>query len=286
MKYDSLLMNNIDTICISGGGVKGLAFIGALQFLHSIHFIKSHYIKNFVGTSVGSMISFILAIGYTFDELFDFVIDFNFQKLEPNVDIDNLFSSFGIDNGQKVTFLLSYFLKNKLNLDDVTFSQLFKITNNNLIIIGTNFSKGTETVFCHTHTPDMSVITAIRISSSIPIIFTPVLYNSDYYIDGALVNNFPIKYCNPDTTIGLYIFNSCCNHLDDITSLIIGCMSIITDTITNKDCDKSKYKYIQINNNNNTQFSNFNFDQQTKIDLINLGAESAKNYILQLYSIS
>jgi NTE family protein len=39
----------------------------------------------------------------------------------------------------------------------------------------------------------MSVRLAIRISISVPIVFTPVLYNNNYYVDGGVINNFPMN---------------------------------------------------------------------------------------------
>ena len=82
------------------------------------------------------------------------------------------------------------FLKEKYNLEDINFIDHFKLTGKKLTMIGTNFSKACETVFNYETYPLMSVITAIRISCSIPVIFEPVLFEGDYYIDGGLINNF------------------------------------------------------------------------------------------------
>ena len=49
----------------------------------------------------------------------------------------------------------------------------------------------------------MSVLLAIRISMSLPFIFTPVFYNGCHYVDGALLRNFGIEFCDPQKTIGL-----------------------------------------------------------------------------------
>ena len=46
----------------------------------------------------------------------------------------------------------------------------------------------------------MSVITAMQISTCIPIIFKPIKYNNYYYVDGGISNNIPFlknkKYKN------------------------------------------------------------------------------------------
>jgi predicted acylesterase/phospholipase RssA len=126
----------------------------------------------------------------------------------------------------------------------------------------------------------MSVVTAVRISMSIPVFFTPVLYNNCYYVDGSITNNFPIKHCDKYTTIGLYIRNNndtCNNEITSIVSIIIGCMNIISDTINHKDinmCDN----IVQIDNYKH-EFINFDFTIETKMKLLKLGHTYAKKFI-------
>ena len=87
-------------------------------------------------------------------------------------------------------YIIINFLKLKLNVNDITFIELYNITKKNLSMIGTNYTKGTEVCFNHINYPTLSVIKAIRISISVPLLFTPVLYNNDYYVDGAIYLHF------------------------------------------------------------------------------------------------
>ena len=239
-------MDVYDTICLSGGGIKGFSFIGALEYLHNKSYIDLNKINNWVGTSVGSIMSYLLTLGYTIQEIIDFILDFNFKSLESDISIDSLLVSFGVNNGIKFIILMSSFLKEKFNCEDINFLDHYKLTNKKLTIIGTNYSKGKEVAFNYETCPTMSVLTAIRISISVPIIFEPVLFNDDYYVDGGLTNNFPLNHCNPKTTLGIYIKNSCCNNMNDILELVKGCMSIISDTISLKNYSDNKYKIIGI----------------------------------------
>ena len=269
---------DFDTVCMSGGGVKGFSFLGALDYLEFNSYIDTSKINIWVGTSAGSILSFLFTLGYTIHEIGDFILEFNFSKIQPEPDINTLLESFGIDDGTKLRLVIIEFLKEKYDIEDITFEEHYKLTQKKLIIIGTNFSKGTEVVFSHETTPSMSVLTAIRISVSIPLVFTPVLYESDYYIDGAFVNNFPIKYCNPNTTLGIYIKNSCCNELNNVFSLINGCIAIISDTISQKDWS-DKFPYIIEINNFMLEFTDFNIDRDRKLKIINLGQIFAKKYL-------
>lgn len=269
-----------DTICMSGGGVKGFAFIGALDYLNKKKIININNIKNWVGTSIGSILAYAVVCGFSINEMENFIIEFDFTKTNPDISIDNIFISHGISDGKRAEFILRSFIQHKFNIDDITFLELYKLTQKNLLIIGTNFTYAREEVFSHNTTPDMSVVTAVRISMSIPVFFTPVLYNNCYYVDGSITNNFPIKHCDKYTTIGLYIRNNndtCNNEVSSIVSIIIGCMNIISDTINHKDinmCDN----IVQIDNYKH-EFINFDFTIETKMKLLKLGHTYAKKFI-------
>lgn len=267
-----------DTICLSGGGIQGFSFIGALDYLSSIGYIQINKITNWVGTSAGSMLSLLMCIGYTPREINDFVVHFDFKKLNFDISIDNIFNEFGVNNGKSFIFVISSFIKNKLNIDDLTFTELYNYTQKKLVVIGTNFSQCTEEVFSLETTPSMSIVTAIRISMSVPILFTPVLYNSAYYVDGGIKNNFPIKYCNKGTTLGIYIKTAHkITEISSVFTVLYGCVSIVNDTITLKDIDQ--YKYIIQINEFAGDFINFELDKEKKIKIINSGKIHAQKFI-------
>ena len=62
-------MDIYDTICLSGGGIKGFSFIGALDYLQNKSFIDINKITNWVGTSAGSIVSYLFTLGYTIHEI-------------------------------------------------------------------------------------------------------------------------------------------------------------------------------------------------------------------------
>ena len=229
----------IDTLCLSGGGLLGISFIGVLDFLENNENINLALITNYFGTSIGALLSFLFSINYSLKEVKEFIINFNFGILTNYTEnnIDNLLTKCGIDDGNKTIYILQSFLKNKYNIIDITFEKHYELTNKKLNIIGTNYTKSSEELFNYINTPLMSIITAVRISISIPLIFTPILYNDNYYLDGALVNNFPINYCNIKNTIGInIIFTNNTDKIDDIFIFLKNCIGI---TINNKNLIKS-----------------------------------------------
>ena len=273
---------SIHTLCFSGGGIQGISFIGSLLYLEKKNYFKLKNIKIFVGTSIGAILSFLLLINNNIIDIYLFFIN-NLQYIDIDCNIDNIFTNYGIDNGDLFYKILSCELHKKFNKSDITFIELYTLTNKELIIIGTNFTLCKEQLFSYKFTPNVSVLTAVRISFSLPLIFTPILLNNNYYIDGALVNNFPINYCNPHTTLGFKINELNNLHINSIQDIIVGSISIMIRSQYNKSKNnKIKYNYIKINIIDN-DFCNFTIDKQKLNIFINNGKKSAKQYLTNFY---
>jgi len=131
---------DIDTLCFSSGGIQGLSFISALEYLIDNKYIKQDNIKNYVGTSVGSILSFLLIIGYTPNELMTFFLNYDYKKLEPTIDLILIEEEYGLDNGQQIIELLSELCEKKLNVKELTFLELYNLTKKKLIINTNNFN--------------------------------------------------------------------------------------------------------------------------------------------------
>ena len=277
---------NYDTLCLSGGGLKGGIFFGILQYLQNKNLFDLSKINTFVGTSIGALFSFALNLGYTIQDNINFFLYFDFKLLMSEFDIDNFLENVGANDGERVVFLLKYFLRKKLDRDDITFKELFDITNKNLIIIVCNYTKGCEEILNYKTTPNLSVILAVRMSISIPIIFSPVFYNDCYYIDGGVINNFPINYCNYKTTLGLVITNQFENELDGFKKLIHNSFTILFNSNTNKNIFKNSLNIIKINNVDRETL-NFEIDFNYKASFIKTGIRYARKFIKDLpYNIS
>ena len=225
------------------------------------------------------MLSFLLNLGWSIKELKDFILNFNFSKLTGEIDSINFFENFGIQDGERIKLLFIKFLKSKLNKKDVTFKELYELTKKKLIIVGTNLTKGCEITYSVDHTPDFSVIIALRISCSVPIVFIPVTINGEIFVDGGLVNNFPINYCSKKSTIGFYVKNSHNNVIDSVKTLITSTLSLTADTISEKNIKKYLKNVVQIKN---TQFNitNFDINLEYKLKIIQLGYDAAELFIL------
>jgi predicted acylesterase/phospholipase RssA len=199
------MVDFFDEIIISSGGNKGIALIGALNKFFNYYPIQR--IKYYTGTSIGALICLLLNIGYTINELNDiiFKIDFLvFQELK----IVNLIDKLGLDEGNKFTNLFKALVINKnLNIN-ITFKELYVITNKVLTISVANISRGIVEYHNYLNTPDLNIILSLRMSMNVPILFCPILYNNNYYIDGALLEPFPYFYNKNTKKIGFWVFEN------------------------------------------------------------------------------
>jgi predicted acylesterase/phospholipase RssA len=67
-------------------------------------------------------------------------------------------------------------------------------TEKTLVITGTNITKRKIVYFNHQSHPNVKIIDAIQASINIPYYFTKYNIDGDYYIDGGVLDNFPLYY--------------------------------------------------------------------------------------------
>ena len=201
-------------LVLSGGGAKGLAHIGALKKIEAAG-IHIDYIG---GSSMGAIIGSLYASGYNarqLDSIFK-ILDFEtlirdevprnaktfFEKDESekyalSLPFDNFKLSIpsGISKGQNVYNLLSKLL---FHVKDVKDFNRLPIP---FFCIATNVETGEEVIFDKGYLPR-----AVSASSALPSLFSPVSIDGVLYIDGGVVNNYPIdevKAMGADIIIGV-----------------------------------------------------------------------------------
>lgn len=183
---------NFKSICLSGGGVNGFIHIGVLDYLSE----KKHLelLDTIVGTSIGALIGFLYFLKIDPKELFDI-----FSKIETsqcfNLEyIDKLIYKYGIDSGEYYIAKIIDIIVERGESPVITFQELYTRYKKRLIICGTNVSNHSPVYFSNTTFPNMKIIDAIRITTCIPFLFTPVEYQNELYVDGFLTDNYPIVY--------------------------------------------------------------------------------------------
>lgn len=172
-------------IVLSGGGIRGIAHLGVLKALKNAG-LKISYIS---GTSAGAIVGALYANDIDPYEVFEIITKKNLLRfLRPAISSPALF------NFEHLSELLEKYLPK-------TFEEL----SIPLTIAATNFNEGKLTYFF-----EGELIRKVLASSCIPGLFSPVLIDGINYVDGGILNNFPVE---PVIDKCDYIIGSSCNNL-------------------------------------------------------------------------
>jgi NTE family protein len=119
-------------------------------------------------------------------------MELEFNKLN-NIDLSLFYKSYGFDEGKKIDIVIDNLFIQK-NIDpNITFNELYKLTNKILYTTTVCLNDKKICYNSYLNEPDMSVKLAVKMSMSIPLYFTPIKYKNKFYIDGGVIDNFPIK---------------------------------------------------------------------------------------------
>lgn len=280
-------MNNYyDTLILSGGSVKSISMLGSLQYCYDKKLIQN--IKTFIGTSAGAIILYLLCIGYTPLEIIVYLCTNNIFGDVEYLDIVSM-----MNGGGAISFSKFQEHLEKLTIDKigylVTFKDIKENFNKNLIITTYNCTKQKTDYLSYETTPNLPCLIALRMTSSLPLIFDIFKYMDNYYIDGGVGDNFPITYeikmededkiqvKTHKLGIMIDIFD---DNLIDPTNIIEYVYKILCiplkENINNK-LEKAKYiDIIKIKNNINPL--NFRTNTKDKMELFSIGYNIAHSF--------
>lgn len=177
----------IEELCISGGSQRGICYLGALMELEKLGYLDKKKLKKVIGVSIGS---FILAIYLLNDSLNDIL------KMVINSDISS-FADLKITN---FSLLNSNNFKNWVHetIGDITLIELYEKTKVHLIIVQACLDEGLIHMDHLSH-PNVKLYEALIASMSLPFIFEPYEIDGKKYVDGGVLENFPLYKLNADS---------------------------------------------------------------------------------------
>lgn len=275
-----------EIIVLSGGGIKGLSTLGALQYLFDNQKLNHNDIKYYVGTSIGSIISLLLLIGYIPIEIVVYLCTNNILENFKVNKITDILEGKGLYNFENVRTACEKMILNKIDFIP-TMKELKDLFGKELIICTYNLTKHKREYVNYSNNPDLSCLDAIRMSSNIPFIFNDFIYNSNEYIDGGIIDNFPLTVLNENKfynkkAIGINLHYSKLSGINDnyIIKQIDKFYNIImASSRENKDIPKNlDIDIIKIYGLDDIQIHTFNITQTKKLELFSLGYNYSKHY--------
>lgn len=275
------MTNPLKYTCLFGGGaIRGLAYVGTIRAMEELG-IEYDIIG---GSSVGSIIAALVAVGYKSYEIENFFMKVNFDLFK---DIHFGFGKpFALSKGEIFMDWLNEILKNKVEgalSKRITFRDLEKT----LIIISTDLKHFTAQEFSKKETPDFEVAQAAKISSSMPGLMAPYVYLDKELVDGDLLKASPMwklseEFKASESRILEYRLEGDYNKDEkNPISFINTIYSCVTDAATKFVSEvygaNDRYDCITINTGD-VFFADFNLDKDSRRKLINLGYEQTMQY--------
>jgi predicted acylesterase/phospholipase RssA len=151
--------------------------------------------RAYAGVSIGALVAFLCYIGKTTSELRAIAYDLDFASLQ-HVDEDTvlgILDTCGIDDGAGLAAFLERLLIAAGFKPSATFGDLVGPTcASALRVYATRLADGVLVEFSRRATPGVHVVDALRASMALPLYFTPVVIDGVAYVDGGLVNNYPM----------------------------------------------------------------------------------------------
>lgn len=208
----------IDAV-FEGGGVKGIAFVGAVTVTEA----KGYVFENVAGTSAGAIVACLSAAGYKASELKSIMDELDYTRFKDKDLVDNIpllgpLLSLGFEKGIYEGKYFEDWLRHLLKVKNIrTFGDLVMQDYKDnpqyrykLQVIASDISRGRLMKLPHDIAkygidPDkLDVARAVRMSMSIPFFFEPVVLQdatgaSSYIVDGGLLSNFPVSLFDDGT---------------------------------------------------------------------------------------
>ena len=184
-------------LVFEGGGVKGIAYVGAMKVLEKEKIIKN--IKRVGGTSAGSINAVLFVTGFSNQQTLNILKNLDFNDFKDDSwgvlrDMKRLKDEYGWYKGNFFREWIGDLLKKKTGSSNITFKALQEHTGKDLYVYASNVSTNFGEVYSSEHTPRMRVVDAVRRSMSIPLFFRAVRDDrEDVFVDGGVINNYPVK---------------------------------------------------------------------------------------------
>lgn len=257
----------IKHLVISGGGPLGLRYLGALEKLEKEGFWNFDNIESIYATSVGTIIAVFLCLKYDWDTLNTYIIDRPWHDAFK-VNVKQIFDSYynkGLFDKKLAEIILKPLLEAKDLSLNISLKEFYDSTNIDLHIFTFELNQYKTVELTHNSFPDLSLLKALTMSSSLPGIFMPTILDNGCYIDGGVMCNYPINYClrdcsNKDEILGIKsAYDKNCDDfknvqvtadsslLEYVMCITINSMNYIRDSVHIENIDNTVRCYITDN---------------------------------------
>ncbi len=211
----------IKNLVLQGGGVKGIAYAGAIKVLEDKGILKN--LEKTAGVSAGAITATVIALNYSASETYSLISGLDFTSFKDNKDIFRLLTTYGVYAGDSFLQWIKGVIKEKTGSETTTFAELKLQNFKDLHILATELNSHGIKIFNAQNTPDVIVAEAVRASMSIPLFFKAFSFSQgidpkNVYVDGGMVWNFPLEIFDTENTINTETLGLCLWDYDGQTA--------------------------------------------------------------------
>lgn len=264
----------IKYLVLSSGAYDFFKELSVLYYLQKKDYLQIDNLHKIYGVSSGSLVGLLLCLNIDYKIIYEYFIERPWHKVFT-VDTETVFAAYlnsGIFKYEhcKETFK-PLFKKAGIKLN-ITFKELFSLCGKEFIVYATNCETFEKQTFSYLKTPNAKVLEAVYMSSSLPIIFSPIKFNDVLHIDGGFHDRFPMKSflqdnsgVNLNEVLGIEIFVSQSKTKVEKTNI-----GIFLSTLLARLTEKYIYKENNFKNMNILRIRTHNdFSLDKFYDLIN-----------------
>jgi predicted acylesterase/phospholipase RssA len=286
----------IKHLVLSGGGPIMIQLLGAIQHLESNKFIDLKNIESIYGTSAGAIVGVLICLKYDWETINDYIIKRPWQDVFK-IKVDKIFESYskkGIFDFKTIEKCFKPLFDAKDIQMDITLEDFYKYSNVELHFFSFEINDfKIEDISYLTH-PKLSLLSAIHMTCSLPILVTPVCIDDKFYIDGGIVCNYPLKICidsgkNIDEILGFknQYDNDTKSHINSDSTLLDFIMFFLFKVIYSLNTDSLqphiKHEFLCKTDKMNIQMLRTSLSSiDVRKELFNNGLEDAKNFLAKL----
>jgi NTE family protein len=197
-------------LVFKGGGVRGIAYIGALEVLAQRGILTR--IQRVAGTSAGAITAAIVSLNLSLEETIAVANSLDYTKVPmvrkegemewvPGVieGANRMVRNFGWFSSDYFYGWMKNVIAEYCNGNGMATFADFKASGfKDLYIVVSNITRRNAQVMSYENTPNIAVADAVRMSMSIPLYFEALRFNGlafgngDLYADGGLFDNYPV----------------------------------------------------------------------------------------------
>jgi predicted acylesterase/phospholipase RssA len=186
----------IKHLVFSGGGPSLIQTIGALQTVEAAGFVNLAEIQTIYGTSAGAILGLIICLKFDWPTINDYILLRPWHDVFP-MKVQHIFDAYtkrGIYDEQVVAKCFKPLFDAKDISLGITMRELYDLSKIELHMYAFDINAFQLDDISYLTHPDLSVITALHMTSTLPILMAPHFIGDKCYIDGGIINNYPLKH--------------------------------------------------------------------------------------------